>query len=131
MGSDDSVDSPWIGDRFRHGPERERPNFLAFRKSILPTSNIFQAALHKPGACRLKQEWTSCANKVQLVRDDDTNVDQFMCFQKYVRPYRAHINELLTSATDRKVFICSFIFVLTFLLLHTHTHVYLKLHLKL
>ena len=97
-----SMHSPWIGDRFDHGPELEKPNFLAFKKSILPTTQIWQAALHKPGGCRLPQKWTSCADDIHLERDDDSTEDQFMCFRYYLKPYRARFNELLEKPSSRR-----------------------------
>lgn len=51
--------SRWIGDKFPHGHETTRFGY-EFKKSIIPTRNIFQAGLHMDGACKLPNKFTGC-----------------------------------------------------------------------
>ena len=53
----------WIGEQFNNDAEplNSLPSRqMGFKKSILPTRNIFQASLHGGGACKLSTQWTGC-----------------------------------------------------------------------
>ena len=53
----------WVGERFTQLTE-PKDSWLdkkfGFRKSIIPTKNIFQVGLHMSGACKLDYPWNGC-----------------------------------------------------------------------
>jgi hypothetical protein len=51
--------APWVGDRFVRRTEIQKTG-LGFKKSILPTSKIFQGALHMAGGCKLDFPFSGC-----------------------------------------------------------------------
>lgn len=52
---------PWIGMKFSHAPDaNKKKSNVAFKKSILPTRVIHQAALHMPGGCMFSEPWSGC-----------------------------------------------------------------------
>ena len=53
----------WLGQRYAHSTEPTGSylhNKFGFRKSIIPTKNIFQVGLHMSGACKLDYPWNGC-----------------------------------------------------------------------
>jgi len=53
----------WIGEQFAHGPEPATSRLglkFSFKKSIIPTANMFQIGLHMSGACKLDWRWNGC-----------------------------------------------------------------------
>ena len=115
LGNGDDKTTLWVGERFPHGPELERPNFLAFKKSIFPTDRIFQAALHKPGACKLDAKWTSC----RVDQETRHYKRQDMCFGDYQVTYRWRLNDALSNATTKRR-----------LVLHTYSHTHIHTYIE-
>lgn len=57
------MDHLWIGEQFAHGSEPGTSRLglkFSFKKSIIPTANMFQIGLHMSGACRLPWRWNGC-----------------------------------------------------------------------
>ena len=57
------MDHLWIGEQFSHGPEPATSRLglkFSFKKSIIPTRNMFQIGLHMSGACKLPWRWNGC-----------------------------------------------------------------------
>ena len=53
----------WIGDRFVKPTEplhSKNDEKFSFKKSIVPTKNIFQVGLHVHGGCHLDHPWNGC-----------------------------------------------------------------------
>ena len=53
----------WLGQRYAHSTEptgSDHHEMFGFRKSIIPTKNIFQVGLHMSGACKLDYPWNGC-----------------------------------------------------------------------
>ena len=69
------MDHLWVGERFAHSTEPKRTpmhNKYSFRKSIIPTKNIFQVGLHMSGACKLDYPWNGCdKNSTEFCTDQN------------------------------------------------------------
>ena len=53
----------WVGERFVKPTEpttSKNHGHFAFKKSIIPTANIFQIGLHVHGGCHLEYPWNGC-----------------------------------------------------------------------
>jgi hypothetical protein len=53
----------WLGERFPQGDEASDTKItikMGFKKSILPTRNIFQAGIHMSGGCHLPRPFNGC-----------------------------------------------------------------------
>ena len=63
MSSEDLSDKLWMGKRFNlpTEPAAHSSTHSYFKKSIVPTHNIFQVGLSAHGACRLAFPWHGCA----------------------------------------------------------------------
>lgn len=56
----------WVGDRFIKPTEpitSKNHEHFSFKKSIIPTKNIFQVGLHVHGGCHLECPYTGCDKK--------------------------------------------------------------------
>lgn len=63
MSDEELTDQLWVGKRFNlpTEPEAHSGTQSYFKKSIVPTHNIFQVGLSAHGACRLAFPWHGCA----------------------------------------------------------------------
>jgi hypothetical protein len=96
-----SLDHPWIGDRFILAPEVK--SSLKFKKPIIPTRRIFQAALHMVGGCKLDFPWNGCpapAPPSSPGQHNSTTADGFCYVELPRQRYGLSINHTNNAILD-------------------------------
>lgn len=90
-----TAESPWVGDRFTLGPEVK--SSLKFKKPIIPTRKIFQAALHMVGGCKLDYPWNGCPPPPVTPQNSSDN----FCYVEFPRQrYGLTINRTNNAILD-------------------------------
>jgi hypothetical protein len=95
-----TITTPWIGDRFTQGPEVKSP--YMFKKPIIPTRKIFQAALHMVGGCKLDPPWNGCDPPVTTSLNSSSFVssDNFCYITSPKHRYGLTINQTNKALID-------------------------------